>query len=101
MTTGNRGCYLYEVKLEYSRLSFRLEGGDTAYKLYANCQHYAKSPFFLKFAPTAFKNPVKSVRLPGQKGLTSRQVDRISPYPSLKISSFSLRHQYQITCFTS
>jgi hypothetical protein len=88
------------VKLEYSRPSFRLEGGDTAYKLYANWHPYAKSPFSLKFAPGGFKNPVKSVRLPGQKGLLGWQLDRIFARSSLKISTFIPHHQYKSACLT-
>jgi hypothetical protein len=74
--------------LEYSRLSSRLEGGDTAYKLYANRHTHAKSPFSLNFVPAVSKNPVKSVMLPGQKGLLGWQLDRFFPFPGLKISTF-------------
>jgi hypothetical protein len=88
------------VELIHSRLSHRLEGGDIAYKLYANCPSCTKSPFFLKFAPSGLKTSVKSVMLPGQKGLLIRQLDRIFAFPGRKFSTFILNNHRPPMCFT-
>jgi hypothetical protein len=90
-----------EVKLKHSRLPIRLEGGNTAYKHYANGLPRRKYAYSLKFAPAVSTNSVKSVMLPGQKGLLTRHLDRIFAFPRLSFSSFISLRPRELACLTS
>jgi hypothetical protein len=89
-----------EVKLKHSRLPIRLEGGNIAYKHYANRLPRTKYAYSLKFAPAGSTNSVKSVMLPGQKGLLTHHLDRIFAFPRLSFSSFITLHLNDLTCLT-
>jgi hypothetical protein len=98
MVTGNRGCY----RSEFDKVSpaHQTEGGNLAYKLYANPLATRNPLLFLKFAPLKLKSLVKSVNPPGQKGMSGRQLDRIFPPKDRKFSSFIVCTTLRINRFT-